>query len=219
MPRERRRGNPRRAAGPGSETTALNESGSRAARYGFCYEQRCGLAAWARWRGETRSAERPARAGKAVWKASRFAPTRCSGLRLASPAGSRQATHCADIRKVGRLMRCPCAWCACGVELPSSTLYDWFARAGHEAELLAPFVHELLLGSDLISLDDTPLPAKKRDQANGIERGRLWLYIGVELREPVVPMPREKHKWKNPRGESTDAEHWGGSTRLSVEGW
>jgi transposase len=65
-----------------------------------------------------------------------------------------------------------------GVELPSSTLYDWFARAGHEAELLIPFVHELLKGSDLVSLDDTPLMAKARDHANGMQRGRLWLYLG-----------------------------------------
>ncbi len=40
----------------------------------------------------------------------------------------------------------------------------------------------------------------------------------VELREPVVPMLREKHKWLNPRGESTDAEHWDGPTRTSEEG-
>ena len=65
-----------------------------------------------------------------------------------------------------------------GVELPSSTLYDWFARAGQEAESLTAFVRELLLGSDLVSLDDTPLMAKSREQANGMQRGRLWLYVG-----------------------------------------
>ena len=31
-------------------------------------------------------------------------------------------------------------------------------------------------------------------------------------------MPREKHKWLKPRGESTEAEHWGGPTRTSDEG-
>ena len=31
-------------------------------------------------------------------------------------------------------------------------------------------------------------------------------------------MPREKHKRPKPRGESTDAEHWGGPTRSSDEG-
>ena len=40
----------------------------------------------------------------------------------------------------------------------------------------------------------------------------------MELREPVVPMSREKHKWQKPRGESTDAEHWDGPTCMSVEG-
>lgn len=31
-------------------------------------------------------------------------------------------------------------------------------------------------------------------------------------------MLREKYKWVNPRGESTDAEHWGGPARTSDEG-
>jgi hypothetical protein len=31
-------------------------------------------------------------------------------------------------------------------------------------------------------------------------------------------MPREKHKRRHPRGESTDAEHWGGPTSRSDEG-
>lgn len=65
-----------------------------------------------------------------------------------------------------------------GVELASSTLYDWFMRAGSEAEMLMDHVHEFLLGSDLISLDDTPLLAKSREHPHGMQRGRLWLYIG-----------------------------------------
>ena len=31
-------------------------------------------------------------------------------------------------------------------------------------------------------------------------------------------MAREKSKWLNHEGESTDARHWGGPTRTSVEG-
>ena len=40
----------------------------------------------------------------------------------------------------------------------------------------------------------------------------------MELQEPVAPMSREKHKRRKPRGESTDAEHWGGPIRRSDEG-
>ena len=36
--------------------------------------------------------------------------------------------------------------------------------------------------------------------------------------EPVVPMPREKSKWKPHKDLSTDAEHRGGSLRMSEEG-
>jgi RNA-directed DNA polymerase len=32
-------------------------------------------------------------------------------------------------------------------------------------------------------------------------------------------MPRETRQWQQPRGERTDAEHWGGPTRKSAEGW
>jgi RNA-directed DNA polymerase len=35
--------------------------------------------------------------------------------------------------------------------------------------------------------------------------------------EPVVPMLREKSKWKPHEGESTDAEHGGGAARSSEE--
>jgi len=35
--------------------------------------------------------------------------------------------------------------------------------------------------------------------------------------EPVVPMIREKPKWRTHEGESTDAGHRGGPTRSSVE--
>jgi hypothetical protein len=40
----------------------------------------------------------------------------------------------------------------------------------------------------------------------------------VELREPVVPMSREKHKRRKPRGENTEAEHWDGPARKSNDG-
>jgi hypothetical protein len=46
----------------------------------------------------------------------------------------------------------------------------------------------------------------------------IWAYV-VELWEPVALMSREKRKWQKPRGERTDAEHWGGPTRRSEEGW
>ena len=37
----------------------------------------------------------------------------------------------------------------------------------------------------------------------------------AELQEPVALMAREKLKRRKPRGESTDAEHWGGPIRNS----
>lgn len=43
--------------------------------------------------------------------------------------------------------------------------------------------------------------------------------IRAHMRNPVVPMSRETHKRHQPRGKSTDAEHWDGPTRSSDEGW
>ena len=41
--------------------------------------------------------------------------------------------------------------------------------------------------------------------------------FSMELREPVVLMLREIFKWGDHKSKSTDAEHWGGATRSSVE--
>ena len=55
--------------------------------------------------------------------------------------------------------------------------------------------------------------------ATGVEGGReADAGYGVELQEPVAPMSREKPKRRQPRGERTDAEHWGGPIRISEEG-
>ena len=40
----------------------------------------------------------------------------------------------------------------------------------------------------------------------------------LKLREPVVPMPREKLKRHDPRGESAETEHWGGPACRSDDG-
>jgi hypothetical protein len=40
----------------------------------------------------------------------------------------------------------------------------------------------------------------------------------AELQEPVALMAREKLKRRKPRGESTEAERWGGPIRNSDEG-
>src|SRR6202023_3349814 len=53
-----------------------------------------------------------------------------------------------------------------------------------------------------ISPPDTWLLGGRRPAYRGREADPGFC---VELREPVVPMPREKHKWNQPRGESAKA--------------
>lgn len=85
-----------------------------------------------------------------------------------------------------------------GVELPASTLYDWFGRC---ADLLAPIVGHLklqLLECNLISLDDTPLKALNRAHPNNVQRGRQWIYIG-DVGQVVYAEFSEDWKGRHPR--------------------
>ena len=52
---------------------------------------------------------------------------------------------------------------------------------------------------------------------SGIEVARTWFRLLCGTWEPVVPMVREKPKWRTHQGESTDAEHGDGITRSSDE--
>jgi transposase len=65
-----------------------------------------------------------------------------------------------------------------GADFATSTLNDWFGRCGDEVLCLQPVAHQELLRSQMISLDDTPLPTKNAAALHGIMRGRLWLYLG-----------------------------------------
>lgn len=83
-------------------------------------------------------------------------------------------------------------------DIAPSTLYDWFAQAGREAETLQAYIQRELHESKLISLDDTPLPTKNLAHANNIQRGRLWLYVGDVDRVAYCAFS-EDWKGKHPR--------------------
>lgn len=53
--------------------------------------------------------------------------------------------------------------------------------------------------------------------ATGIKMARACGRLIVETLEPVVPMLREKSKWRTHEDLSTEAEHRGGVTRSSAE--
>lgn len=65
-----------------------------------------------------------------------------------------------------------------GADIASSTLNDWYNRCGEEVLFLQSICHRALLSSQMVSLDDTPMPTKNNAAAHGITRGRLWLYLG-----------------------------------------
>lgn len=65
-----------------------------------------------------------------------------------------------------------------GADIASSTLNDWYGRSGEAVTFLQPIAHRELQGSQMISLDDTPMPTKNGDAPHGMTRGRLWLYLG-----------------------------------------
>jgi len=53
--------------------------------------------------------------------------------------------------------------------------------------------------------------------ASGIKVAWTWSWLSCGTWEPVVPMLREKSKWRTHEDESTDAEHRGGTARSSEE--
>jgi len=65
-----------------------------------------------------------------------------------------------------------------GVDIASSTLNEWYNRCGQEVVFLQDVAKQALLSSQMISLDDTPMPTKNDEAPRGITRGRLWLYLG-----------------------------------------
>jgi transposase len=65
-----------------------------------------------------------------------------------------------------------------GVDLATSTLNDWMGRAAQMFVFLHTLLHKQLLECSLVSLDDTPMPARSRGHPKGILRGRQWIYLG-----------------------------------------
>jgi len=65
-----------------------------------------------------------------------------------------------------------------GVDLSTSTLNDWFGYSSGFFVAIQERLLDELRGSQLISLDDSPLLALNRKHKKNIQRGRQWLYIG-----------------------------------------
>jgi transposase len=64
------------------------------------------------------------------------------------------------------------------IDLPTSTLHDWFGRIGDMFTIMRRACHRQLLTCDLISLDDTPVRARNADHPANVQTGRQWLYLG-----------------------------------------
>jgi transposase len=64
-----------------------------------------------------------------------------------------------------------------GVDLAPSTLGDWFAAAGDEAQPIVDHFRRVALEAYLLSLDDTGQPVLDRDHPRGIKRGHLWTFV------------------------------------------
>lgn len=90
-------------------------------------------------------------------------------------------------------------WARHGYDVAPSTMHDWFGRSASELTFLSPIARTDVLRSELISFDDTPMPAKVAGHAHGTQRGRLWMYIGDMSRVAYCAFTPD---WKgsHPRG-------------------
>ncbi|MCC6919347.1 MAG: IS66 family transposase [Alphaproteobacteria bacterium] len=70
-----------------------------------------------------------------------------------------------------------------GADIPRSTLIDWCGQAAGALRPLADLIRDVVVASDRIHADDTPIrvldPKKKRIEglARGVKEGRVWVYV------------------------------------------
>lgn len=70
-----------------------------------------------------------------------------------------------------------------GADIPRSTLIDWCGQAAGLLRPLADLIRDVVIASDRIHADDTPIPVldprKKRVEglARGVKEGRIWVYV------------------------------------------
>lgn len=70
-----------------------------------------------------------------------------------------------------------------GADIPRSTLIDWCGQATGALRPLAELIRDVVVASDRIHTDDTPIrvldPRKKRVEglARGVKEGRIWVYV------------------------------------------
>jgi transposase len=68
-------------------------------------------------------------------------------------------------------------------DIPRSTLIDWCGQAAGALQPLADLIRDVVVASDRIHADDTPIrvldPKKKRVDglARGVKEGRVWVYV------------------------------------------
>ena len=70
-----------------------------------------------------------------------------------------------------------------GADIPRSTLIDWCGQAAGVLRPLADVIRDVVVASDRIHADDTPVPVldprKKRIEGlqRGVKEGRVWVYV------------------------------------------
>jgi transposase len=70
-----------------------------------------------------------------------------------------------------------------GADIPRSTLIDWCGQGAAALRPLADLIRDVVVASDRIHTDDTPIPVldprKKRVEglARGVKEGRVWVYV------------------------------------------
>jgi transposase len=72
-----------------------------------------------------------------------------------------------------------------GVSFSRSTLSDFSAQGATILEPLYDYMHDLLLDSDIISTDDTPVKVLDRKKSKNIKLARAWGYVAGE-KHPVT---------------------------------
>lgn len=72
-----------------------------------------------------------------------------------------------------------------GVDIAVSTMVGWVAAVAMALEPIYLLLVQLVLGAEVLGVDDTVLRVLDRKHPKGVKRGHIWSYVGYEAGQPV----------------------------------
>jgi transposase len=73
-----------------------------------------------------------------------------------------------------------------GMDIPRATLANWMIAAGTLVQPLINLLRDVLLGYDILGMDETPIQVLKEDERAATSKSYIWVQRGGPPHQPVV---------------------------------